>query len=89
MESNGNGNGSGNGNGNEHEDLKRKAEVPLIDDDEDEDLVVAKSKHLAVEKEKAGMARHCPYLDTIERKVLDFGKQFIIKNFPKLNLKLL
>ena len=57
---------------NEHEDLKRKA---LFDDDsDDEDLAAAKSKHLAIAKEKAGMARQCPYLDTIDRNVLDFGK---------------
>lgn len=55
---------------NEHEDLKRKA--PFDDDSDDEDLAAAKSKHLAIAKEKAGMARQCPYLDTIDRNVLDF-----------------
>ena len=55
-----------------NEQLKRKA--PIDGDYENEDLVAAKSKHLAIEKEKAGMARQCPYLDTIDRNVLDFGE---------------
>ena len=58
-------------------DLKRKAEQAVLEDDnDDEDLAKAKSKHLAIEKEKASMARMCPYLDTIDRNVLDFGKEF-------------
>ena len=57
---------------NGKEDLKRKADFE--DGSDDEDLSKAKSKHLAIEKEKAGMARQCPYLDTIDRNVLDFGK---------------
>ena len=72
-------------NGNEHEELKRKAdfeESPILDDNEDEDLATVKSKHLAIEKEKAGMARQCPYLDTIDRNVLDFGKYFRFEIFP-------
>ena len=54
-------------------DLKRNADRAGMDDDSD-DLISAKSKHLAKEKQKASMARQCPYLDTIDRNVLDFGK---------------
>lgn len=53
------------------EDLKRTAVEAGLDDD-DEDIKAVKSKHLAKEKEKATMARQCPYLDTIDRNVLDF-----------------
>ncbi len=53
--------------------VKRTAKVAEIDDDGEIDLATAKSKHLAIEKEKASMARQCPYLDTIDRNVLDFG----------------
>lgn len=57
-------------------DLKRKAdEADIGNDDELEDLATAKSKHLAIEREKASMARLCPYLDTIDRNVLDFGER--------------
>ena len=56
-------------------ELKRKAEETAIDEDSD-DLAIVKSKHLAIEKEKASMARQCPYLYTIDRNVLDFGKNF-------------
>ena len=56
--------------------LKRSAEtagLDLCESDNDEDtLELAKSKHLANEKAKASMARQCPYLDTINRNVLDF-----------------
>ena len=56
-------------------DHKRSAEEAKLDDSEDEtDFATVKSKHLATEKEKATMARKCPYLDTINRNVLDFGK---------------
>ena len=48
-------------------DLKRK-----IEDEDPEDLAAVMSKHLAIEREKAGMARQCPYLDTIDRNLLDF-----------------
>ena len=56
-------------------DLKRSADEAKLDDSEEEtDFQTVKSKHLAAEKEKANMARKCPYLDTINRNVLDFGK---------------
>lgn len=56
-------------------DLKRSAEEAKLEDSEDEtDFATVKSKHLAIEKEKATMARKCPYLDTINRNVLDFGE---------------
>lgn len=59
-------------------DLKRKAdEAGIGEDDELEDLATAKSKHLANEREKANMARLCPYLDTIDRNVLDFGMKIL------------
>ena len=38
--------------------VKRTAKVAEIDDDGEIDLATAKSKHLAIEKEKASMARH-------------------------------
>ena len=54
--------------------LKRNAETAGLDHESDDDdtLELAKSKHLANEKAKANMARKCPYLDTINRNVLDF-----------------
>ena len=61
------------------ESLKRNADTAGLDlesDDEDKDLVRAKNKHFANEKGKANMAKQCPYLDTINRNVLDFGKFF-------------
>lgn len=56
-------------------DLKRTADQAGIDnndDEEEEDVNMAKTKFLAMEKEKASMAMSCPYLDTIDRNVLDF-----------------
>ena len=54
-------------------ELKRNAETAgFEDEDDDQSINAAKTKFLAREEEKARMARQCPYLDTIERNVLDF-----------------
>jgi hypothetical protein len=56
-------------------ELKRKAANDDVDVSDDEDNVSeAKNRHLAAMKAKADMARQCPYLDTINRNVLDFGE---------------
>ena len=70
-------------------DLKRKAEEANLDEDDDyaDNIAVAKSKHLANEKEKANMARMCPYLDTIDRNVLDFGMFVCLFLTKKLVIK--
>ncbi len=57
-------------------ELKRKATDPVVkaevSDGEDDGPSEAKAKYLGSEEEKRQMARQCPYLDTIDRNVLDF-----------------
>lgn len=65
----------------EKAELKRSAEEAGLESEDVEDVATARSKHLAIEKEKANMARQCPYLDTIDRNVLDFG-EFGLSEFP-------
>ena len=50
-------------NGNTEVDLKRKVKEELLDDEENQ-----------ITPLPAKRSKDCPYLDSINRKVLDFGK---------------
>ena len=56
-------------------DLKRSASeagLDEFDEEEENGITNARNRFKAMEEEKQKMARQCPYLDTIDRNVLDF-----------------
>ena len=56
-------------------DLKRtagEAGLDEFDEEEENGITNARNRFKAMEEEKQKMARQCPYLDTIDRNVLDF-----------------